>query len=66
MRYDFECAVCKAAAELDVKLADAPKVGERHLVSTDTLACPCGSRAFTRVMDRKTGGFKLNFRQTGL
>lgn len=66
MMYDFECTVCNSPCELDVKLADAPKVGERHIVATDTLACTCGSRVFTRVMERKTGGFRLNFRRTGI
>lgn len=65
-RFDFECAVCKREKELDVKLEDAPKVGERHQVASETLACECGARVYVRVMDRKTGGFRLNFRQTGI
>ena len=66
MRYDFECAVCKVEREIDVKLDDAPKVGERLFVASDTQACSCGSRVFNRIMDKKTGGFKLNFRRVGL
>jgi hypothetical protein len=66
MRYDFECAICKVQREIDVKLEDAPKVGERYFVSTDTLACSCGARVFNRIMDKKTGGFTLNFRRVGL
>ena len=66
MRYDFQCSVCKVDRELDVKLADAPKVGESYQVLTESLACECGCQVFVRVMDRKTGGFRLNFRHVGL
>jgi hypothetical protein len=66
MRYDFECSVCKVAREMDVRLEVAPKVGETYLAGIDESPCSCGSRAFVRVMERRTGGFVLNFRRTSL
>jgi len=65
-RYDFECIVCKVAREIDISLENAPKVGGLLVVEIAHQVCSCGSREFIRIMDRKTGGFTMNFRRTGL
>ena len=64
--YDFSCAVCRAEKELQISMKDAPKVGERYEVPSNTLACTCGCRAFVRVMEKTPSNFRMNFRKTGI
>ena len=64
--YTFVCEVCKVESDKTMKMTDAPRIGDRFVVSSSADACTCGSRVFKRVMERTPPSFRLNFRKQGL